>query len=84
MKPKQLANVLIKILGFSMCLYAVPTCISGTVFGLSAFHDALSSDIVVRRLVITTIASGIQAVIGIAIICMSEKIANWLLKNAEE
>ncbi len=82
MKPKQLANVLINILKFSMCLYAVPTCVSGIVFGLSAFHDAPSSDIGLRRLLITTVA--VQAVIGIVIICMSEKIANWLLKNAEE
>ncbi len=84
MKPKQLANVLLKILGFSVCLYAVPTCVSGIIVGLAGFRDASGRDIGLIRLAASTIAAAVQAVIGIVIICSSEKIANWMLKNSDE
>jgi len=32
MKSKQLANILIKMLGLSVCLYAIPACVSGILY----------------------------------------------------
>jgi hypothetical protein len=83
MNSKQLANVLIKILGLSVCLYAIPSCISGIVFGL--FSMGLSkTDFTFIRIFSTTAGAAVQAIAGIVIIVMSQKIAGLLFKRDDE
>jgi hypothetical protein len=43
MKSKQLANVLIKILGISVILHAVPSFLTGLFAGLLGFFSGLTS-----------------------------------------
>ena len=82
MKSRQLANVLIKILGLSICLHAVPTFVSGVVFALTA-PVATKSDIAVRFFS-STVGAGVEAVFGIIIISASHTIAGWMFKDSDE
>lgn len=82
MKSKQLANVLIKILGLSICLHAVPTFVSGVVFALSA-AGASKSDIAMRFFA-STVGAGVQAVFGIIVVAASQTIAGWMFKQDDE
>ena len=83
MKSRQLANVLIKILGLSICLYAVPTCISGIVFALTA-AGASKTDATAMRFISSTVGAGVQAMFGIIIIAMSRTIAGWMFNKDDE
>jgi hypothetical protein len=83
MKSKQLANVLIKMLGLSVCLYAVPSIISGILFSvahLSKDFPALSDFI---PLVSYGIGAAVQAVVGLILIAKSQKIAGWMFRDEE-
>ena len=84
MKSKQLANVLIKMLGLSVCLYAIPSCVSGILVGITQFQVSPKLDIGVIRIISSAIGAAIQAVIGIAIICQSQKIAGMMFKADDE
>jgi hypothetical protein len=84
MKSKQLANVLIKMLGLSVCLYAIPSCVSGIVFGITQFQVSPKWDIAVIRIISSAIGAAVQAVIGIVIISMSQKIAGMMFKTDDE
>ena len=81
MKSKQLANVLIKILGLSVCLYAIPTCVGGLIAGLTS---PARGDAVMIRMVSSAIGAGVQAVVGIVIICASQKVAGLMFKTDDE
>lgn len=83
MKSKQLANVLIKMMGLSVCLYAIPSCVSGIMFGLESMSVS-KTDITVMRVVSYAVGAGIQAIIGIMIISASQKIAGWMFKSDDE
>jgi hypothetical protein len=83
MKSRQLANVLIKILGLSICLHAVPTFISGVVFALTA-AGVSKSDITAMRFFSSTVGAGVEAVFGIIIIAVSQKIAGMMFKDSDE
>ena len=83
MKSKQLANVLIKMLGFFICLYAIPSFVSGIVFGLEA-KNVSSTDITVMRIFSSAVGSGIEAVFGVIVIAASRKIAGWMFKSDDE
>lgn len=83
MKSKQLANVLIKMLGLSVCLYAIPSCVGGILFGLTSM-SASKPDIAFLRMFSSAVGTGIQAIIGIVIICQSQKIAGMMFKTDDE
>ena len=82
MKSKQLANVLIKMLGVSVCLYAIPSCIAGILVQFLP-TGAPKTDIVLRMFS-TAVGAAVQAVVGIVIIAMSQKIAGLLFKSDDE
>ena len=82
MKSKQLANVLIKVFGFSVGVNALTRCVS-TLFYM--FGDMnVPGKPVTFLLVTTVIAAIIQAAIGLAIISLSPKVAGWMFKSDEE
>jgi cytochrome c biogenesis protein CcdA len=85
MKSKQLANVLIKILGLYICLGAIPGCVSGILVGLSSL-GLLKTDPtgMVMRMVSYSIGYAVEAVVGILIIVKSQKIAEFWFKNEDE
>lgn len=83
MKSRQLANVLIKMLGFSVCLYAIPSCISGFLLGVSHLRDS-ETWLAVLPMISYPIGAAIQAAIGLLIISKSSKIAGWMFKSDEE
>jgi hypothetical protein len=78
MKSKQLAIVLIKILGLAVCFYAINNFLSGIIFTF-ALQGGLTATIVSYA-----VGSGIQVLLGILIIAMSRKIAGWMFKNDED
>ncbi|MEY4918567.1 MAG: hypothetical protein RL616_2480 [Verrucomicrobiota bacterium] len=83
MKSRQLANVLIKVLGLSVCIYAIPSCVGGIVFGL--FSMTMSkTDVTLLRVISTAVGAGVQALVGLVIISMSQKIAGMMFKSEEE
>ena len=84
MKSKQLANVLIKMLGLSVCLYAIPSCVSGILVGITQFQVSPKWDMAVIRIVGSAIGAAVQAAVGIAIISMSQKIAGMMFKTDDE
>jgi hypothetical protein len=86
MKSKQLANVLIKMLGLYICLYAIPAI---AIFIVYSLLPPFGSDIKEwkTRVIITqasAFTSGVQAGAGILIIVMSRKIAGFWFKNEDE
>ena len=83
MKSRQLANVLIKLLGLSICLYAIPACASGIFMAVEA-RDVSDTQLTVYRLFSAGFGAGIQAIVGIIIIAVSRKISGWMFKSDEE
>jgi hypothetical protein len=82
MKSKQLANVLLKVFGFSVCVNALTRCVSTLFYTLEDVNSAGRH--VTFILVTTVVAALIQAAIGLAIINLSQKIAGWMFKNDAE
>jgi hypothetical protein len=93
MKSKQLANVLLKILGLSMCLHTIPSFFSMisvaitplwlSTAGSSAIQDRFIHQAIAGALSIA--ASGvIEIVIGILVIVKSRKIVEFWFKNEDE
>jgi hypothetical protein len=83
MKSKQLANVLIKILGLSICFYAIPNCIAGILIAFSPLAASKWSETIIRTISYAA-GAGVQAVVGIVIIAMSRKVAGFWFKNEDE
>lgn len=83
MKSKQLANVLIKMLGLSVCLYAIPSCISGILEGVVHLKDS-PHWLAIIPLVSYSIGAAIQAAVGLVIIAKSQTVAGWMFKNEDE
>ena len=81
MTSTQLANVLIKILGLSTCLYGVPSFISGVIAAFLASENPLVTSV---RLWTYTIGYGVQLALGILLILMSQKMANLLFTEPDE
>jgi hypothetical protein len=82
MKSRQLANVAIKIVGFYICILAIPSCVSGICMAIET-KGVVASDIIMRSFAYA-IGYGIQAVVGIVVIAMSRKISGWMFKSDEE
>jgi len=87
MKSKQLANVLIKIIGLYICVFAIPTFITAIVVGLSNYSilgQSNNGTAILVRTLSTLISAAIQAALGIFLIVLSRKIAGFLFKNEDE
>jgi hypothetical protein len=83
MKSKQLANVLIKILGLSVCVHAVPALISVL---LSAFMSLGVSrgDAPILRILLSGVGVGVEAIIGVLLIVNSPKVVELLFKGQDD
>jgi hypothetical protein len=82
MKSKQLANVLIKIIGLYVCLCAIPGLATG-VLAAFAFHMGGTSDRLSSAFSYS-IGDTVQAVVGIFLIIKSRKLAEFWFKNEDE
>ena len=83
MKSKQLANVLIKIVGLYIFLYAISQLVSwGAIPLLRAVGGPKVTDY--SLIWINAIGTGIRTVVGIVIIAMSQKIAGFWFKNEDD
>lgn len=80
MKSKQLANVLIKILGLSVCIHAVPNLIDG----LFNLMRAKEGRILPEVFWFYPIPSAVLLAIGIFLIVKSRNVAECLFKNEED
>jgi len=83
MKSKQLANVLIKMLGLSVCLYAIPNCVSGMIVGIHHLQN-FPQLVSIVPVVSYAIGAAIQVVVGLVIIAKSQKVAGWMFKSDED
>ena len=83
MKPRELANVLIKLLGLLVCVYAIPYFVADVIgFLISLGTKTKPEDI--TSLATELINVGMQAVVGLFIIAKSRKVAGWMLKDGDE
>ena len=82
MKSKQLANVLIKMLGLSICLYGIPSFVSGFLKGL--FYPAATGSNVTSHSWLYTVGSVVYLVMGIFLVLRSRYVADKLFKNEDE
>jgi hypothetical protein len=83
MKSKQLANVLIKIIGLYVCLCAIPSFTAGILAAFS-FGATLGWGEKVFNLAAYAIGDVVQAVVGVFLIIKSRKLAEFWFKNEEE
>ena len=83
MKSRQLANVLIKIIGLDFCVRSIPTFFAGgsiaALMAVGKSADAYTTG----RMTGSAIAFAIQAAIGIIFIVGSRSIAEKLFKSDE-
>lgn len=85
MKSKQLANVLLKILGFSVCLYAIPSCVSGILVAMTRPEATGSNQVAaVLHILAYPIGAAVQFAIGITIIVKSQTVAGWMFKSDQD
>ena len=80
MKSKQLANVLLKLLGLSVCLFAIPFAFTGLSLWMMGTLKTGSANHTYAE----AVGYAFQAVVGIVIITLSDKIAGLMFKNADE
>lgn len=83
MNSKHLSNVLLKILGLSVCLRAIPLCVSGIVSVIVTFTVPHGDRMYIGALS-SAVGAGVEAVVGIFIICKSRNIAEFWFKNGNE
>jgi hypothetical protein len=85
MKSKQLANVLIKIIGLYICICAIPSFLSGIIVALAPFGLSKTDTTgMVLRMESFSFGYAVQAAVGIFIIIKSRKIAEFWFKNEDE
>jgi hypothetical protein len=89
MKQKQLANVLIKVLGLSLCSESVMHLVMGLMNLLSNFENrgllgAGFTSWSSLSLWSNVFSGLLLAVLGIYFIVASRKVAEWLLKGEED
>jgi hypothetical protein len=82
MKRRHLADVLLKILGLSMCLYNIPIFFNLFLALAPAWHTAGSPSSTSHQTI--NIREFIEIGIGIVVIVMSRKIAEFWFKNDDE
>jgi len=86
MNSKQLANVLIKVLGLSVCLQGIPSFITGFLRGfLSGLHgsDATRATSVSNYSWTYAVGSAVYLAVGIFLILRSRYVAEKLFKNED-
>jgi uncharacterized membrane protein HdeD (DUF308 family) len=76
MKPKQLANVLIKILGLSICVHGVLAIIDNLIYNTA--HNNFNV------LLLQIIVGSVPIAIGVFLIVRSRWIVEKILKGEEE
>jgi hypothetical protein len=92
MKPKDLANVLLKILGLSMCLNAIPSFLTQPLMFLEpllslgsmspATHDRFFHQTIANAISFA-VSEAVKIGIGIYVVVKSRKISEFLFKNEE-
>ena len=83
MKSRQLANVLIKVLGLYICLLAIPSCVSGILYEFLLPGTKTDTTGMAMRMGSYAIGAGVQAVVAIVIVVKSRTIAGWMFKEDE-
>jgi len=84
MKSKQLANVLIKIVGLYVCLCAIPGIFVGILFIVLKASGGLKTDQTFDYEMSSSLSTVIQFVVGIFLIGKSRKLSEFWFKNEEE
>jgi len=84
MKSKQLANVLIKIIGLYVCLCAIPGVVSGIGAILEWVLKTPKWDDFMGELLAGAAGAIVQASAGIVLIVKSRSLAAYWFKNDEE
>lgn len=87
MKSKQLANVLIKIIGLYICVFAIPGFVAGIVVWLTSYSLWAQSNrggTIIADMLSALVRAAVQAGVGIFLIVLSRQIAGCLFKNEEE
>jgi hypothetical protein len=82
MKSKQLANVLIKIIGLYVCLCAIPGLVSG-VLAFFAFDMGGKNERILSALSYS-IGDAVQVLVGVFLIIKSRKLSDFWFKNEDE
>lgn len=79
MKSKQLANVLIKVLGLSVVIHSVPAIITGLFNVVRARGSGSPGDYLFYP-----VSSVVLLALGIYLIINSRCVTEWLFKNEDE
>lgn len=83
MNSKQLANVLIKILGLSLFVHAIPSAVSGIFMMMPAIGIPNYTNVVIPRLYSYGASSVIEMGLGAALIFLSRPLASVLLHDGD-
>jgi len=92
MKPKQLANVLIKILGLSLCAHGIPALVGIGIGGISlliqAMHDGSANNVnhysYLGYSLFYWLSPVVEFAIGIYLIARSRQLVEKLFKDEAE
>ena len=84
MKSKQLANVLIKIIGLYVCLCAIPGLVSVIAAVIAWTFGMPKSSDTMFYILPNAIGDVVQGVVGIFLIIKSRKLAEFWFKNEDE
>jgi hypothetical protein len=87
MKSKQLANVLVKVLGLSVCLHGVPSFVTGFVRGfLSGISPSAGATTAAAAGSSSTYMIGalVELALGVVLIWKSKAISEFLLRGDDE
>ena len=82
MKSKQLANVLIKIIGLYICLLAIPSVLSG-ILAIFTTHMGGTSERL-NGVISYSIGAAVQIVVGAILMIKSRELAEFWFKNEDE
>jgi hypothetical protein len=85
MKSKQLANVLIKVIGLYVCLSSIPGCVSGVLIALTQLGSPKSDTAdMAMRMVAYSVGDVVQVVVGVILIIKSRELAEFWFKGDDE
>jgi hypothetical protein len=86
MKPKQLANVLIKVLGLSVLLHGLPSFATGFVRGfLSTFGSSTTTRASTSAGAAPLIVGGlVELVLAVVLVVKSRPISDFLFRKEDE
>ncbi len=87
MKSKQLANVLIKITGLYISVFAIPALVAGIVVWLTSYSlwaQTNKGGTLIAEMLSALVRTAVQAGLGIFLIVLSRQIAGYLFTNEDE